>query len=222
LARRAARWRCAGCATTESARCPQAYGPLTPPALRHAARLVGQCIAVAPSARRKHFHSWLMGLWQKYARRHAFRRSWRVRPRASACRRPRDDTAGCALQPCITQNAEPRARTPRDQREPECTMVLAQCAHGRRRRSSDLLLLALEARFWELAGTISGTVENRSTSCHSGCTSRNDHPSHGPVATCSQYATLCSCQRMKRRLPSWETTRARASRTAWQRRYADR
>jgi hypothetical protein len=50
----------------------------------------------------------------------------------------------------------------------------------------------------------------------------DDYPSHGPVATCSQYATLWSCQRMKRRPPSWDTTNASASRTAWQSRYADR
>ena len=38
-------------------------------------------------------------------------RSWRVRRRVSACRCPRDDTAGSALQPCVTKNAEPQART---------------------------------------------------------------------------------------------------------------
>ncbi|MGH9141184.1 MAG: hypothetical protein ACRD3J_15270 [Thermoanaerobaculia bacterium] len=39
----------------------------------HAAMLVGQCVAVAPAARRKDLSAWLMGLRQTYSRRHAFR-----------------------------------------------------------------------------------------------------------------------------------------------------
>ena len=39
----------------------------------HAATLAGQCVAVAPAARRKDFAAWLMGLRQTYSRRYAFR-----------------------------------------------------------------------------------------------------------------------------------------------------
>ena len=38
----------------------------------HAAMLAGQCVAVAPAARRKDLSAWLMGLRQTYSRRHAF------------------------------------------------------------------------------------------------------------------------------------------------------
>ena len=38
----------------------------------HAAMLAGQCVAVAPAARRKDLSAWLMGLRHTYSRRHAF------------------------------------------------------------------------------------------------------------------------------------------------------
>lgn len=38
----------------------------------HAAMLVGQCVALAPTDRRKDLSAWLMGLRKTYSRRHAF------------------------------------------------------------------------------------------------------------------------------------------------------